>query len=140
MTAIVDNALILFLASDAVSMSGTSATENKYALELDGTPAHGMSLIFSVPSIVGAPACSVTIYASSSTTIATTSGTYEIVAQRTEIGVAATQYIIPFATKKRTVYFDFLVTSASGCIHTPEAWVSLDYNLDWSRIPEWRAA
>jgi hypothetical protein len=139
MTAITDTALVLFLASDAVAFSGTAASENKYALEIDGTPAHGMSLVFSVPSVVGTPYCSVTIYASSSTTIATTSGTYEIVSQRTEIGSAAGQYIVPFITKKRSVYFDFLMTSASGCIHAPEAWVSLDYNQDWSRIPEWRA-
>lgn len=138
MSPIRDSSVALFVLSDAEIWGASLTAEKKVALEIDGTKLGGMAVVLAIPAVTGTTAVSLKIFASSTTTITTVSGTYEIIAERTEMATAAGEYVVPFSTRKRTVYFDFEWTAASGCISNPQAWVTLDYNQDWTRLVEFR--
>jgi len=130
-----DSSLTLFVTSDALIFGGTDQTGyDPTPLDIEGTVLTGMALHLIIPQIVGAPELSVFVRANSTSTATTDSGS-PVIASRTNI-VAAGEYIVPFSTRKRTVLFDFVTTSASGTMSNPVAWVTLPVNQDWTRTVE----
>lgn len=106
-------------------------------LDIEGTVLEGMALHILIPTIhdtVVAPIMTVEVYANSTSACADT--TSELIAARSGIG-AVGEYIIPFSTRKRSVGFNFLGTSASGYFSNLQAWVTLNYGQDWTRTVEW---
>ena len=137
MSPIRDTNLVVLTGDSVLSVANPGDTIVPTAgLEIEGTKLSGMALHLILPVAGGAtPEMTVNVFGSSTSTI-TSASTYLLIASRAGLS-AAGEYVIPFSTNKRTIAFTFVFTSASGNFSKAKAWVTLDYNQDWTRVPEW---
>lgn len=128
-----DSQLLVRMLSDGI-LAGTDSAEVYPTGGLDIEGSYNNALYVILPTPTGTtPVLQINVLAA---TTSTCDSTGTLIASRGGIN-AAGEYVIPFYTRKRSVCFEFDMTSASGQFSAVIAsWVTLNHEVDWTRVGE----